>query len=754
MSSPSARNSRVSRSFGIAALACLLALLATSSSRGQERPALFINEIIADNGGVRPFDVSGGSPDMIEIYNASGDAIVLGVDDDAQSFFLSDTLEFCVGDACPEGVTAAWRFPEGLSTIPPRSSIVIFCDGDAIEGDCELHASFQIDERGTEPITLWGPVDPESGERPVVDRVWLPPLARDVSFGRLRDGAGPAPVPVGETFDHFVFHRLGTPEFPSDSEPSFGSCAPQGRSCFAGESRLCLGGPNETDGVNLIPRVTRIEHSTNSPAIGEAVTIVVRVRDDKEPTPEHIARVEIRYRVDSGEGFGTVQTVAMEYDAVSGVTPDLAGLEPCDPRDPNCDFPERPLDRRTRWTGTIPGQPTRSRVEFHFTIEDTEGLNSTSPRPLCEEVFPDGDVRGPCDRRFGGEFTGAKNCRRDLDDVTCHSGPGDPDRDPAIGERFIQCDAWLYYAVGYPRRPALEGLVINEVVPLQQTLLADPTHRSCEPADMCPDDLPDCCKRTEDFIELHNTSDREIPLAGLRLSDRFFRPRRGWEFPEGSKILKGQYLIVWIDNDGAQCPDEMRGDPPCFWECPDPTDAIQQVFHTSFNLNFEGDQIFLFDTAENDFGLIHGLDFSLDFSLSVEDVDKSLSLLPDGNRQGCFVLVDEPTPGEPNVGEPPPGECPGLEGARFIRGDPGGNCNVDLSDAVQILNWLFQGGPAPDCPDAADSDDNGQVNLTDAIRILNFLFLGGPPPPDPGPDDAGPDPTNDDLGPCVSPNCP
>ena len=55
-------------------------------------------------------------------------------------------------------------------------------------------------------------------------------------------------------------------------------------------------------------------------------------------------------------------------------------------------------------------------------------------------------------------------------------------------------------------------------IPLQQTLLADPTHRSCVAADMCPDNLPDCCKRTEDFIELH--ADREIDLSGLWLSDR------------------------------------------------------------------------------------------------------------------------------------------------------------------------------------------------------------------------------------------
>ncbi len=170
-----------------------------------------------------------------------------------------------------------------------------------------------------------------------------------------------------------------------------------------------------------------------------------------------------------------------------------------------------------------------------------------------------------------------------------------------------------------------------------------------------------------------------------------------------------------------------------------------QSYHTNFNLNFSGDQIFLFDTAENDFGLIHGLDFAL----SVEDVDKSLSLLPDGDRQSCFVLVDAPTPGEANVGAPGPDDCP--SDVRFLRGDATSDCGVDLSDAVRTLNWLFLGEPQPTCLDAADADDTGLVDLTDAIRTLAWLFLGGGEPEAPGPFVAGPDPTQDDLEECVYP---
>ncbi|MCZ6793053.1 MAG: hypothetical protein O7J95_05500, partial [Planctomycetota bacterium] len=505
--------------WGVAA--SLLLHVGISPGWAQGGPALFINEVIADNGEIDPVDYGGRTPDLIEIYNASTENVVLGKVTDAQSYYLSDTLEFCTEESCAlELEDRAWRFPEGRSTIPPGSSIVVFCDADRVEATCELHASFRIDSDGGEPLTLWGPEDP-GGERPVVDRVWLPPLRRNVSFGRFRDGTGPAPVPLEETLEHFVFHRLGTPDSPSTSEPSFGSCVVGARMCILGFVRTCTGDPNGR-GVNLEPRVTRVDHTTNSPEVGEAVEFTVRVRDDKEPTPGNIARVELRYRVDEGGGFGTVQMVEMEYDSVTGIQPVIPDGEPCDPEDPGCDFPEQPLDRWTLWTATIPGQVVRgARVEFHFAVEDRGGLSSTSPRPLCEElpdIEPGLEIRGPCDRQFGGLFTGAANCLRDLSDVTCRDVQG---AKPVLGERFVACDAWSSYTVGYEPAGNLEHLVINEVVPLQQRLLADPMQRECVPADLCPMDNADCCKK-EDFIELHNTSDEEINLAGLWLSDRFF----------------------------------------------------------------------------------------------------------------------------------------------------------------------------------------------------------------------------------------
>jgi len=67
----------------------------------------------------------------------------------------------------------------------------------------------------------------------------------------------------------------------------------------------------------------------------------------------------------------------------------------------------------------------------------------------------------------------------------------------------------------------------------------------------------------------------------------------------------------------------------------------------------------------------------------------------------------------------------------FIRGDSDENGSVQLTDGIQILNFLFLGGDSPSCLDAADVDNNGSIQMTDGIYLLNFLFLGDAPPAEP-----------------------
>lgn len=73
----------------------------------------------------------------------------------------------------------------------------------------------------------------------------------------------------------------------------------------------------------------------------------------------------------------------------------------------------------------------------------------------------------------------------------------------------------------------------------------------------------------------------------------------------------------------------------------------------------------------------------------------------------------------------------------FVRGDVDLSGSVDLADIVRLLFYLYL-GVSIDCEDAADITNNEVLDVADAINGLNFLFRGGPAPaapfPQPGTD--------------------
>ena len=91
-------------------------------------------------------------------------------------------------------------------------------------------------------------------------------------------------------------------------------------------------------------------------------------------------------------------------------------------------------------------------------------------------------------------------------------------------------------------------------------------------------------------------------------------------------------------------------------------------------------------------------------------------------------------------------------GTVFRRGDTNADGNVDIADAITTLTYLFGGGSAFSCMDAADANDDGKVDISDAISLLGHLFGGDGelPPPFAG---CGIDPSDDivtcqQFGPC------
>ncbi len=87
-----------------------------------------------------------------------------------------------------------------------------------------------------------------------------------------------------------------------------------------------------------------------------------------------------------------------------------------------------------------------------------------------------------------------------------------------------------------------------------------------------------------------------------------------------------------------------------------------------------------------------------------------------------------------------------LQGARFIRGDANDDEDLDISDPIRIINFIFFRTERVVCQKAADANDDGRIDIADALYILNYLFKGGPILPQPYPN-PGIDPTRDDL-PC------
>lgn len=63
-------------------------------------------------------------------------------------------------------------------------------------------------------------------------------------------------------------------------------------------------------------------------------------------------------------------------------------------------------------------------------------------------------------------------------------------------------------------------------------------------------------------------------------------------------------------------------------------------------------------------------------------------------------------------------------------GNVNGDNAVNVSDAVQIINFVFIGGQAPSPYEAGDTNCDSLVNVSDAVWIINFIFVGGNVPCD------------------------
>lgn len=81
----------------------------------------------------------------------------------------------------------------------------------------------------------------------------------------------------------------------------------------------------------------------------------------------------------------------------------------------------------------------------------------------------------------------------------------------------------------------------------------------------------------------------------------------------------------------------------------------------------------------------------------------------------------------------------------FVRADVNQDGVIDIADGIFLFSYLFAGGPAPRCDDAADGNDDGEVSIADGVYVISFITSGGPAPTPPS-GMCAIDPTDDPLG--------
>jgi hypothetical protein len=66
--------------------------------------------------------------------------------------------------------------------------------------------------------------------------------------------------------------------------------------------------------------------------------------------------------------------------------------------------------------------------------------------------------------------------------------------------------------------------------------------------------------------------------------------------------------------------------------------------------------------------------------------------------------------------------------ATYVQGDANFDGEINLGDAVYIINYVFKGGPDPQPYLAGDANSDGLVDIGDAVYLINYIFHNGPLP--------------------------
>ncbi len=68
------------------------------------------------------------------------------------------------------------------------------------------------------------------------------------------------------------------------------------------------------------------------------------------------------------------------------------------------------------------------------------------------------------------------------------------------------------------------------------------------------------------------------------------------------------------------------------------------------------------------------------------------------------------------------------KGGGIVCGDCDGSQQINVSDLVYMVNYIFAGGPAPQDSSQGDINCTGQMDIADAVYMVNYIFASGPAP--------------------------
>lgn len=131
----------------------------------------------------------------------------------------------------------------------------------------------------------------------------------------------------------------------------------------------------------------------------------------------------------------------------------------------------------------------------------------------------------------------------------------------------------------------------------------------------------DAAGEREPWVEIYNAGTESVSLSQCFLSDSAADPRR-WQFPVGSQLLPGAYLLVWLDGESAESSDTSP--------------------HTSFRLPSTNGSLVLSCTNLTGTLVLDAVHYG---ALAP---DTALALIPDGAAEYRWMLASGATPGGAN----------------------------------------------------------------------------------------------------------